>query len=429
MVPKSAPEADPTRGGPLFQCKKRHTPGRRLVGLDGLRGLLAVYVLLGHMAPFAVLPVVVQSLVSHGGAAVDLFFVLSGLVIRYSLDSLGYRARPFLLARATRIAPVYLLVFGVAVLIQPMSCGFDIMPWLRWDNAAHSICVSGWPQFPVPEIVAHLTMTHGLFPQMVLPDVWISFLGAAWSLSTEWQFYLLALLHRDSDRLIRLLLGLAIAGAAWRLFGPIEWQFSRAFLPNQAHYFALGVASAGVVDQRLVQWRRFIVVLATTLLICAAHETTGKLLPPLAWTLCLAALRWPDRPALRFIDRVLRHPINRFLGAVSYSLYLVNEPLHKLIGPMIASAVDQDSFVFALVWVPAATGLPIAAAAALHRWLEVPAMQWGHRRAIRAAAQQAASLSLPSPPVRFVGHPRPRVSFGLGSPRRALYKAGNETSP
>ena len=34
-------------------------------------------------------------------------------------------------------------------------------------------------------------MTHGLFPNGVLPDVWVGFLGAAWSLSTEWQFYLL----------------------------------------------------------------------------------------------------------------------------------------------------------------------------------------------------------------------------------------------
>jgi peptidoglycan/LPS O-acetylase OafA/YrhL len=29
---------------------------KRLDSLDGLRGLLAFYVLLGHMAPFAVLP-------------------------------------------------------------------------------------------------------------------------------------------------------------------------------------------------------------------------------------------------------------------------------------------------------------------------------------------------------------------------------------
>ena len=43
----------------------------RLVCLDGLRGILATYVLLGHMAPFAVLPDLLQQAVSHGAAAVE----------------------------------------------------------------------------------------------------------------------------------------------------------------------------------------------------------------------------------------------------------------------------------------------------------------------------------------------------------------------
>jgi peptidoglycan/LPS O-acetylase OafA/YrhL len=41
---------------------------KRLDSLDGLRGLLAFYVLLSHMAPFAVLPDWTQDAVSHGGA-------------------------------------------------------------------------------------------------------------------------------------------------------------------------------------------------------------------------------------------------------------------------------------------------------------------------------------------------------------------------
>ena len=76
---------------------------KRLDCMDGLRGLLAVYVLLGHMAPFAVLPDAVQDAVSHGGAAVDLFFVLSGLVITQSLLHADGKAKPFLIARAARI--------------------------------------------------------------------------------------------------------------------------------------------------------------------------------------------------------------------------------------------------------------------------------------------------------------------------------------
>ena len=62
---------------------------RRLECLDGLRGMLAVYLMLGHLAPFAVLPAWLQDAVSHGGAAVDVFFILSGLVITRSLSSAG----------------------------------------------------------------------------------------------------------------------------------------------------------------------------------------------------------------------------------------------------------------------------------------------------------------------------------------------------
>jgi hypothetical protein len=62
---------------------------KRLECLDGLRGALAVYVLVGHMAPFGALPAPLQNLVSHGNAAVEVFFILSGLVITQSLYRAG----------------------------------------------------------------------------------------------------------------------------------------------------------------------------------------------------------------------------------------------------------------------------------------------------------------------------------------------------
>jgi peptidoglycan/LPS O-acetylase OafA/YrhL len=92
---------------------------KRLDSLDGVRGLLAFYVLLSHMAPFAELPNWIQEPVSHGGAAVDIFFVLSGLVITQSLLRAGGLAMPFLVARFARIFPVFLAVFVVAIVVAP----------------------------------------------------------------------------------------------------------------------------------------------------------------------------------------------------------------------------------------------------------------------------------------------------------------------
>jgi peptidoglycan/LPS O-acetylase OafA/YrhL len=351
---------------------------KRLECLDGLRGLLAVYVLLGHMAPFALLPDRLQNAVSHGGAAVDLFFVLSGLVITQSLSHAGGRARPFLILRTLRIFPVFLPVFALAVAVQPWSCGFERMPWIEDGNAARTICVMAWPHAWAPEILAHLSMTHGLFPNGVLPDVWISFLGAAWSLSTEWQFYLLVLLTAGSSRrLCWILLGLAAAGVAWHLSAPETWQFSRAFLPNKAHFFALGVASVAVVRGDPGALRRYGIVLAVTLLLCATLESVGKMLPPLAWSLCLLVQLRPAAPSLGWAGWLLRNPVARYLGAISYCLYLVNEPIHKMAGTLLSHVADGDPTLFTVLWIPLAIGLPILASAALHRYLEAPAMRWG----------------------------------------------------
>ena len=143
---------------------------KRLECLDGLRGVLAVYVMLGHMAPFSALPAWITQPLSHGGAAVDVFFILSGMVIVHSLQSFRYQPRPFLIARIARTYPVYLVMLTVAVAVQPLPSGFERMGWIAPDSLAPGIWSQGWPHAWLAEIAAHLTMTHGLFPNGVLPD-------------------------------------------------------------------------------------------------------------------------------------------------------------------------------------------------------------------------------------------------------------------
>ena len=351
---------------------------KRLECLDGLRGALAVYVLLGHMAPFAVLPGEIQALVSHGNAAVEVFFILSGLVITQSLYRAGGRAGPFLTARAARIFPVFLPVFALAVLIQALSCGFDCMPWVGPDNAARAICATGWPDNWPIQIVAHLTMTHGLFPNAVLPDIWLAFLGSAWSLSTEWQFYVFLLIgFAGPDRLRNQLMMLAVAGLAWHWWAPEGWQFSRAFLPNKAHFFALGVTSLALVQRRRGALTAYCATLAITLAICATRGSFGKMLPPLVWALCLAAQIHPHYIGLRQLSRLLCGRTMQYLGAISYCVYLVNEPIHKLIANGLSRLADGHGVIFTAIWIPSAILLPILAAAWLHSRIEQPAIRWG----------------------------------------------------
>jgi len=94
---------------------------RRFLGLDGLRGICAITVMLGH-CELLFRPGVI---VCHSYLAVDMFFMLSGLVISASYDARfeqGLGARSFLAARIRRLAPVFwggMILCGVAALIAP----------------------------------------------------------------------------------------------------------------------------------------------------------------------------------------------------------------------------------------------------------------------------------------------------------------------
>jgi peptidoglycan/LPS O-acetylase OafA/YrhL len=78
----------------------------RFLGLDGLRGVCALTVVLLHCE----LLFNAGAVFCHGYLAVDVFFLLSGFVISASYDARlasGLTAWQFLKARVTRLAPVY----------------------------------------------------------------------------------------------------------------------------------------------------------------------------------------------------------------------------------------------------------------------------------------------------------------------------------
>ena len=358
---------------------------RRLACLDGLRGVLATYVLLSHMAPFGALPLWLTRPFSHGEAAVDVFFILSGMVIARSLTRFDNQPAPFLLARAARLLPVFFVVFPIAVAIQPLGRGFDRMPWIGLDSTARTIWSEDWPAHWAPEIAAHLTMTHGLFPDVVLPNAWVSFLGAAWSLSTEWQFYALVAVLAYRNHSLRygmlVLLAVAVAAIAWSSFASPEWEFSRAFLPNKAQYFALGLAAAEL-DRKPgpTTGRLYAAVLLAVLALCWAEGGPTKLAAPLVWTLALASERHggPLAPVLR--SRPLL-----WLGAISYPVYLVNEPAQKAVGTALSALFPGQPILFTALWVPLAIAVPMLIAWTLHVHVEIPGQRWGRRAVPRGA--------------------------------------------
>jgi peptidoglycan/LPS O-acetylase OafA/YrhL len=87
--------------------------GQRWPGLDGLRGVAILLVMLFHfvvMKPAAVIDVPLYILGHYGWTGVDLFFVLSGFLITGILldaKSQQHYFRNFYVRRALRILPLF----------------------------------------------------------------------------------------------------------------------------------------------------------------------------------------------------------------------------------------------------------------------------------------------------------------------------------
>jgi peptidoglycan/LPS O-acetylase OafA/YrhL len=176
--------------------------------LDGLRGLAILPVMLYHLTFFgyATSPVdrALVFVPSMGWSFVDLFFVLSG----YLITGILWRAKEsehyygsFYARRALRIIPLYygVLFFFFVIFPRLTALGDPNAAWLAGSNQQ-----SLWYWLFLENL--HVAFT-GNFQH--------HFLGIAWTLSIEEQFYLawpLVVLHSSRTRLIRICLGM-IAGA------------------------------------------------------------------------------------------------------------------------------------------------------------------------------------------------------------------------
>jgi peptidoglycan/LPS O-acetylase OafA/YrhL len=121
----------------------------------------------------------------------------------------------------------------------------------------------------------------------------------------------------------------------------------------------------------------FSAILAATLLICLL-QGPDKLAVPLLWVACLAAQCCPQATRTGWLAWLLTRRATLWLGAVSYPLYLVNEPAQRLLGRALAGAAGGDAAWFSAVWVPGALLLPLGLAWLLHIGIEVPAMRRFH---------------------------------------------------
>jgi peptidoglycan/LPS O-acetylase OafA/YrhL len=279
---------------------------RRLAFLDGLRGLAALWVVLFHAAAGhhigeleAALPDWLHAKLSAGHFGVPMFFVLSGFVIAYAVRSHRVDAAYFgcfTLRRAIRLGLPYWASIAVAIAFLEMK-----------GLATHTQVA-----LPTPGELA----AHAVYLQDVLGVHQIN--AVYWSLCYEMQFYLLFCLLVAAAQRSRFPV-FAVAAAvslAWPLVDP---HVHGLCLPYW-HGFLLGVFTCWALQGMLRPAAFALYAAALVALWLWSHDRFTLVCVATAAAIYAAG-------AVQKMDGWLRWRWVQFLGMVSYSLYLIHNPV------------------------------------------------------------------------------------------------------
>jgi len=341
-----------------------------------LRGILAIWVFAFHAVTIAGVwdrvPWKVGTLL-HAGQAVDVFIILSGFVITNLLMQGRESYGVFITRRFLRLWPVFIVCITAAVAMQAIG----LVP------------VNGEPM--LVHFLVHATMLHSAVPQWLLPNSSVSILIPAWSISLEWQFYLLVpiVLMPSLSLAARLVLVSASAFILARVLAPRLTGFDLFFLPFKAHLFWIGIISAlayrTLLDRlgRPSNW--------PALLALGAFFAVAILEPPsrsaalLIWVLMFAValqLRVGEpRGLATAASAILNAPAIQWLGAISYPLFLCHEvciwPVTTMLRALGVSGIPLAVGNFVL-----AAPLVLLSSVLLHHWIERPAIRFGKQLSV-----------------------------------------------
>src|SRR5215472_389229 len=303
-------------------------PGR-VVGLDGIRGLAALFVVLNHIferawpgypganhAPFW------AAWLIYGRGAVVMFIALSGFSLGLGPARSGWRFKSiatYAHRRAWRILPPYWAALGFSL----------VMTWF----------VLAQPGWPVPD--GKSVVVYGLLVQDVFsvgsPN------RAFWSIAIEAQLYvllplLLLLVRRVGARvMVGLVAAIVVTIGLLGPHVPLMNSVLVKFTPDLAVLFAVGLLAAGIVTAgertRSRPWAGYALAAAVPAIVLmvvkgATWSNLNLFWLDLAWApavgcLLAAIATSRPRPVVRFLDSRLP----RSLGSCSYSLYLTHGPI------------------------------------------------------------------------------------------------------
>jgi peptidoglycan/LPS O-acetylase OafA/YrhL len=383
-------------GGQQVVARRAGTPSStRFAYIDALRGLAALCVACYHITRYGPLPepasrAIPQALMAwfeHGWMGVQVFFVISGFVIAYSVRDALVTTRyvgNYALRRSIRLDPPYwttmAFVLGVHYLfsagmgfVSPLDVPTPMRDPLSWK----------------------LLGSHVLYVQNILGYENLS--AGFWTLCIEVQFYLLYVIGQGAAqrfwRKNSALQSAAPAAGLLMVFGPLAlaslWYFSRharfdMWVIKFFCMFFLGCLCWWVLNGQVrAAW-----------LWCYLVLVCGRLAVEWSLELCVAALAGVSIYALGqrgLLETALNLRWLQHLGRISYSLYLIHFPVSHLVTTVAAQWVGNNPAPAVAAGVLlVALAASLGAAHVLYTCVEAPSVRLAAR--FKRAAPNPESL-------------------------------------
>ncbi len=308
--------------------------------LTGLRGLAALWVMIGHYFGDGPANLTVRTVVEHMYLAVDIFMVLSGFVLARSSDAdvrvpfaLAQVWR-FLVRRLARIYPVYLLSSLVCALLVATGLG-----------------VWGDPVLSVPMVLTNLAMAQSW------GGPYDGLNAVSWSISTEWAANLLfplfgVLFLRASLRWSLAAAAATLAGlvlfAAFShgtapddppMFGALTWYSFPGAMVRCVTEFMLGMACWRLRrDVAATAWLGGDAPLGFALLAMAVMTLFQAMDMVFLLLACGVIIGFSHERG--WVAAAFAGALPRWLGTISFSLYLWHIPMLQL-APFLTAAMTR----------------------------------------------------------------------------------------
>jgi peptidoglycan/LPS O-acetylase OafA/YrhL len=246
--------------------------------------------------------------------------------------------------------------------------------------------IDSWWEHIGVHIPLHLSMLHGVVPSTVVPHAPGAFLEPAWSISLEWQFYLIApfvmaaLNGTRKARHIACLL-IVLLYLARRYIPDVEFG---ADLPHNIHFFFVGAVTVYVLRYvRVLHLEDFSFPLSCSLaliLFVAGAKTAATL--TLSMWLCFVGLILEPAQSVsaRLLSLCLASRPILYVGRISYSVYLSHVMILTIVQYLLLSHIPSLTRVQHFLVLVALTLIgTLIVSSILYRWIELPFIKIGSR--------------------------------------------------